>query len=110
MPHDCTKCIHCQVETGAKLHAIETGALGKLSKSASVWACAEYDLGLHTRLSGCVDTDLSTYGPGSGTDRPSGVLYHVSCHTKARNALRAVKTAMAGAKATSGTRVMCWVA
>ena len=37
------------------------------SKSKVVWDIAEHDYGLHVRLSGCTDSDLTTHGPGSGS-------------------------------------------
>ena len=106
VPHNRSLCIYCQKDTGAPTTSITTGTDGY---SKFVWECAEHDHALCVRLSGCIDKDLSSHGPGSGAGKASGALYHKECHTKAHNRLRRVKARLGGTATDGRTRAMAWV-
>lgn len=112
VPHNCSLCIYCQQDTGAPTTSITTGTDGSSCRpgySKFVWDCAAHDHDLTIRLAGCIDKDLSSYGPGSGTGKASGALHHEACHTKALTKLKQVKARLGGATVDERARVTSWV-
>ena len=96
-PHDLDECLYCQQGTAESLRAVQT-----VRKSAAVKGYAQLcNQDLHVRLLGCLDGDLSTYGPGSSSKKTaSGALYHDSCDQRARDEARRVRTRLAKLPAT----------